>query len=249
LGRAILSLWQAMSGGVDWDDLAAPLLYIHVMHGVMFVAYIAFAVLALLNVVTGVFVQTALQSAKVEEDNFMTDQIVQLFEVADKDASASISWDEIQASLDNPGSAKEWKSIGVHSEEAHHLFQLLDVEHTGEVAFDEFLGGCLRLNGPSKSIDMLTVMQEGRRQKQRTQDLHDEVRDGFASMNEKMSGHIAGQKSMEIRMEESLEGNHEALKYLTNALISAEKCIEDLQARLQPLELLEQYYPAGNDLV
>merc|ERR550525_2081062 len=72
LARTILSLWQAISGGADWDSMAHPLITeVHSLMGVAFAAYIAFALLALLNVVTGVFVQTALQSALEEEDNFM----------------------------------------------------------------------------------------------------------------------------------------------------------------------------------
>merc|ERR1740121_2321692 len=65
LGRTVLSLWQAMSGGADWDNMVGPMIIeVDPFLGVAFAAYIAFAILALMNVVTGVFVQTALQSAK-----------------------------------------------------------------------------------------------------------------------------------------------------------------------------------------
>merc|ERR1711862_1074713 len=93
MGRSILSLWQAISGGKDWDDFAWPLYaQIGFGTGLMFTGFIAFAILALLNVVTGVFVQTALLSAKDEEDSFMTNQVIELFNIADTDGNRCLSW-------------------------------------------------------------------------------------------------------------------------------------------------------------
>jgi len=165
LARAILSLWQSMSGGMDWDMLAGPLFSkISFVTGFAFTAFIAFALLALMNVVTGVFVQTALLSARLEEDTFMQSQIVSLFNIADRNNQATvISWEEIMESLDDPKQAKEWKSIGVQAEDARYLFSLLDLAGTGTVAFEEFMGGCLRVSGDAKALDLLTVMQENRR--------------------------------------------------------------------------------------
>eukprot|EP00927_Polykrikos_kofoidii_P049185 TRINITY_DN43294_c0_g1_i1.p1 TRINITY_DN43294_c0_g1~~TRINITY_DN43294_c0_g1_i1.p1 ORF type:complete len:841 (+),score=116.82 TRINITY_DN43294_c0_g1_i1:103-2523(+) len=163
LTRGILSLWQAMSGGLDWDTLASPLFdEISWMTGMAFCCFIAFALLALMNVVTGVFVQTALQSARDEEDSFMTSQILNLFKITDKERDTRITMDEIEESIEDPKAEKEWKSIGVEAADARYLFNLLDVEGSGHVVFEEFLGGCLRLNGSAKSIDLLTIMQESR---------------------------------------------------------------------------------------
>jgi hypothetical protein len=158
--RGILSLFQAMSGGLDWNEMAGPLFVdVGMIQGLCFSAYIAFALLALMNVVTGVFVQTALQSARNEEDAFMTDQIVSLFSMSEK-KEQTIGLEEIEESLSNSATAKEWGSIGVGEADARYLFRLLDVDGTGKVPFEEFLGGALRLNGGAKAIDLLTVMQE-----------------------------------------------------------------------------------------
>uniref|UniRef100_A0A7S4UQF2 EF-hand domain-containing protein n=1 Tax=Alexandrium monilatum TaxID=311494 RepID=A0A7S4UQF2_9DINO len=160
--RAILTLWQAMSGGIDWDSLAGPLISINILLGMAFASYIAFALLALMNVVTGVFVQTALQNAKDEEDAFLTDQIINLFERCDVGKAVSITLDEINDRLHDPDMSGEWKAINVSPEEARYLFELLDIDRKGEIAFEEFLSGCLRLHGTAKSVDLLTVMQECR---------------------------------------------------------------------------------------
>jgi voltage-gated sodium channel len=172
IGRSILSLWQAMSGGMDWDTLAAPLLdELGFLFGFAFVAFIAFAILALLNVVTGVFVQNAMSSARQEEDDFMAEQIIALFQIADKEGGTDISWNDIEASVTDPRTAKEWSAIGVEAEDASYLFNLLDVNQSGEISFEEFMGGALRLNGPAKAIDLLTVMVENRRMEDKVEEL------------------------------------------------------------------------------
>jgi hypothetical protein len=181
LERGMLSLFQSMSGGLDWDQLANPLFTeIGFFTGMAFTGFVAFALLALMNVVTGVFVQTALLSARNEEDSFMQSQIVALFHVAEHCHGDTICWDEVLESLEEPSTAKEWKSIGVQAEDARYVFKLLDVEGTGEVAFEEFMGGCLRIHGDAKALDLLTVMQESRKNE-------DFIRGKVAALTEEVS--------------------------------------------------------------
>jgi len=151
---------------MDWDAMANPLIMeVHTYLGVAFVAYIVFALLALMNVVTGVFVQTALTSAAKEEDEFMTDQIVGLFQKGALEMTTMLSKQEVKKKIEDPLTAKEWRSMNVSPAEAEYIFNLVDVDETGEVAFEEFLGGCLRLHGPAKSLDMLINMQEARKER------------------------------------------------------------------------------------
>jgi len=89
-----------MSGGADWDSMAGPLIEVHPLLGVAFAMFIAFALLALMNVVTGVFVQTALQNAKEQEDRFMEDQIRRLFEIQDREKK---NQDHAEGDLNLPG--------------------------------------------------------------------------------------------------------------------------------------------------
>ena len=54
LPEALVSLFQGITGGIDWNDLLEPLEeQISPWLAVVFVLYIAFAVLAMMNVVTG----------------------------------------------------------------------------------------------------------------------------------------------------------------------------------------------------
>jgi len=201
LDRTIISLYQAISGGVDWDSLADPLMVaVDPMLGFAFLAYVAFATLALMNVVTGVFVQTALQSAKDEEDKFLSEQIVTLFQIREANdhtlTSRLLSFDEVDDVLQNPATQKEWKAIDVKPAEAKYLFQLLDINQNQTVEFEEFLSGCLRLHGTAKSIDVLTVMQEFRSFSMSMSTLVTDVSDRLdrvqASIEEARAGSVGG---------------------------------------------------------
>ena len=48
-------------------------------------------------------------------------------------------------------------------EDAFMLFHMLDASHEGHIQADEFLNGCLRLDGPAKAIDLAAFMEESRK--------------------------------------------------------------------------------------
>jgi len=43
------------------------------------------------------------------------------------------------------------------------LFNLLDKDNSGTLTLDEFLGGCMRLKGPAKNLDVNVLIDENRR--------------------------------------------------------------------------------------
>lgn len=211
-----------------------------------------------MNVVTGVFVQTALQSAMKEEDSFMTDQIISLFRLADKDKSSTISWDEVTDSLEDPKTAKEWKNIGVQAESARYLFKLLDLEGNNEVAFDEFLGGCLRLNGQAKSIDLLTVMQENRRREEdgvQNFEIMEELRDVVGGMNKLLhwqANTIERAEQKEYQMWDLFERNFSALRNVGHTIQATQKNLIEVKELVKPMSLLHDLRdlpPGGNEIV
>jgi hypothetical protein len=202
LSRSVLSLWQSISGGVDWNVLVHPLLGEVGLHsGLLFSAFLAFSVLALMNVVTGVFVQNALNSAKQEEENFVTSRILELFHFAERKEGANIRFDEIEASISDPKTAREWASIGVEAEDARHLFKLFDMNEEGLVPFDEFLGGCLRLGGSAKALDVLTIMQENRKYQEQLHIFQQESMAMLVDISQKISRSSSSSRKSRVTRE------------------------------------------------
>ncbi|CAE7707619.1 Scn11a [Symbiodinium pilosum] len=147
LPEALVSLFQGITGGIDWNDLLEPLEeQISPWLAVVFVLYIAFAVLAMMNVVTGIFVESALQSTRADEEKEVRAQLDDMFK-----------------SLENPEMKRCFESLGFDMAEAYGLFNLLDTDQSGEIDCEELLEGCLRLRGSANAIDVATLQYSSKR--------------------------------------------------------------------------------------
>lgn len=168
LGISILSLFQAITNGVDWQLMLDPLTtHVHPALSLLFCLYVGFSLFALMNIVTGVFVESALQTAKNDKDLFLLHHMTHLFMKTDVDQSGEISWDEFQSQLDTPDMQEYFKAVDLDTEEARDLFRLIDVDGSGQIDAEEFVHGCLRLRGPAKAIDLATFMHDYKRSTRR----------------------------------------------------------------------------------
>lgn len=80
LWDSILCLFQSVSGGIDWRDAVMPLVdNVSPWLAPMFALYVAFVIFAMSNILTGVFVESALRCAKDENDLFMINNVRQVF--------------------------------------------------------------------------------------------------------------------------------------------------------------------------
>eukprot|EP00747_Dinoflagellata_sp_TGD_P070052 gnl/TRDRNA2_/TRDRNA2_156413_c0_seq1.p1 gnl/TRDRNA2_/TRDRNA2_156413_c0~~gnl/TRDRNA2_/TRDRNA2_156413_c0_seq1.p1 ORF type:complete len:666 (+),score=123.65 gnl/TRDRNA2_/TRDRNA2_156413_c0_seq1:50-1999(+) len=206
LDRSILSLYKAASGGIDWGDLADPLIAnISPIVGVVFVAYQAFIMLAMLNVVTAVFVDCALSRAKEEKEISMVSQAKSVFETVDEDGAGYISVDEFEKHIDTKEMISLFKEIDIAPAEARCLFEVLDMSGEGGIQLEEFVEGCVRLQGPARALDLCLVTRETRRMFDRYQ------RRGAA-----MEAHLERISSTRAAMETHLADISESLKRLVS---------------------------------
>merc|ERR1712056_91943 len=100
---------------------------------IVFSMYIAFAVLAMMNVVTGVFVESALLTAKEDRERDVMNQVRRLFSITDKDSSGTITWQDFMRQLDEPEMEKYFTSLDIDPSEARGLFLLLDTDESGHI--------------------------------------------------------------------------------------------------------------------
>lgn len=164
LGRSILTLFEAITGGVDWDELCNPLIAeISTFTGLLFCCYILFAVFALMNVVTGVFVESALQGSAQDKESQIVGTLEDLFVEFDVDNSGTIAEEEFHAMLQDAGAISQFKALDVNMHQAKSLFHLIDIERTGVIDIDAFIMGCLRLRGTARAADMTTLIYELKR--------------------------------------------------------------------------------------
>merc|ERR1719265_847187 len=119
-----------------------------------------------MNVVTGVFVEAALLSAKQDKDIYMVNHARDLFTALDTDGSGQLSWKEFKEQLHTKDMQEYFKAIDVDQSEAKGLFKLLDIRRSGNVDAEAFLSATFRLRGPAKALDLALLMHETRRMNQ-----------------------------------------------------------------------------------
>jgi hypothetical protein len=163
---SMLTLFQSVTGGLDWNDAMRPLTdEIHPFLAVVFGVYIAFTVLAVMNVVTGVFVESALLSANHDQAMYMVNNMRELFLRAnDGDPNGSMVWEKFKTLLGTKQMRDFFKAIDVdmNVHAARSVFQLLDMDKSGSVELDEFVTGCSRLRGQARALDLNVILYEMR---------------------------------------------------------------------------------------
>eukprot|EP00930_Biecheleria_cincta_P095274 TRINITY_DN87252_c0_g1_i1.p1 TRINITY_DN87252_c0_g1~~TRINITY_DN87252_c0_g1_i1.p1 ORF type:complete len:645 (-),score=84.05 TRINITY_DN87252_c0_g1_i1:151-2085(-) len=169
LQRTIFTLFKTILGGVSWENVSDPLLDVGWLPVFLLLVYISFTVLAVLNVITGVFVDNAFKSAsKQRPDSIQREidareeyylMISDFFEAIDEDLSGEITPVELGVFLDDPTMAAYFRILGIDIDDPDRFVRLLDLDHSGAVNFQEFAEGCLRFKGTATSVDMHTVLR------------------------------------------------------------------------------------------
>jgi len=169
LSRTVYTLFQTVLGGVSWGEVTTPLLKVGVLPFVLLLGYISFVVLAVLNVVTGVFVDNAFRSAEkqrelaiqkeIERKEQYVDQIKEFFQALDQDGSGDVTTAELAEMLADPTLSAYFRVLGFDIEDATRFVDLLDADESGSLGVEEFLEGCLRLRGRAQAVDVHHIIQ------------------------------------------------------------------------------------------
>lgn len=173
LNNSVFTLYQVITGGMDWRDVTDPLMHnIGSYVGYIFAFYIAFAVICMINLFTGIFVQTALQHAEHEKQletvNSLRDILTRKGDTSVRSEhnggnagnGGYVSASDFEAHLSDPEMQRYLRDIDVDATSASGLFQLLDPDDCGLIPINQVLTGCIRLRGPAKSIDLAALMWE-----------------------------------------------------------------------------------------
>jgi len=172
LDQSIVSLFMAMSGGEDWSLYYKALLPLPIQYRSLFLVFVAFSLFAVVNIVTGVFVQSALESSNQDREIVVHEELEskkqyceamrQFFEEIDEDGSGTIGYAEFTGKLDDERVLAYFNALKLDVSDADMLFKLMDFDQSGEIGIDEFLVGCYKLQGESRTLDMKVMQFEVR---------------------------------------------------------------------------------------
>eukprot|EP00927_Polykrikos_kofoidii_P009784 TRINITY_DN14100_c0_g1_i1.p1 TRINITY_DN14100_c0_g1~~TRINITY_DN14100_c0_g1_i1.p1 ORF type:complete len:611 (-),score=83.08 TRINITY_DN14100_c0_g1_i1:2-1834(-) len=189
LQATIMTLWLSATSGFDWGETFFALFQRSKLCGVVFMMWMAFAILCVLNIITGVFVESASKLTLMDKDVAYVEDFEsrkrwaaearELFNEIDTDHSDTIDVQEFVTASKDLRVQALFRKVGVDvgAYNARGLFALFDFHNDGILEADVFFEGLQQLHGTAKSIDMVHMKLESRKVQQQVQSLRDLVRE------------------------------------------------------------------------
>merc|ERR1712137_639306 len=97
--------------------------------------------IATMNVVTGVFVSSALAAFEEEKKEQLIKQMADLFFYLDSDGSGGVTLEEFQEQVENPVMMRFLKRVDLVPEDVEMAFSILDKDGSGEIDAEELVSG------------------------------------------------------------------------------------------------------------
>uniref|UniRef100_A0A7S1ASU5 EF-hand domain-containing protein n=1 Tax=Noctiluca scintillans TaxID=2966 RepID=A0A7S1ASU5_NOCSC len=170
--RVLLTLFAIVTGGLNWSNTEFILRNISSFYGLLLLLYVSLMLLAMMNIVTGIFVNDAIEStqtdvdlqaqAELEKTNRTMNELKRLFREFDSDGSETITLEEFTEHLEDEGIKTMLGVLEIEVADAIAFFDVLDVDNTEELDIDEFVMGCIYLKGAAKMVNVATLMRENK---------------------------------------------------------------------------------------
>eukprot|EP00927_Polykrikos_kofoidii_P083784 TRINITY_DN8660_c0_g1_i1.p1 TRINITY_DN8660_c0_g1~~TRINITY_DN8660_c0_g1_i1.p1 ORF type:complete len:643 (-),score=80.46 TRINITY_DN8660_c0_g1_i1:82-2010(-) len=166
--RAMVTLFQTITGGVGWDDVSKPIEDLFPGSWVLFVVYVSFFMFAIMGVATGVFVDQAMKAIAQDQSLVALDQrgrrdatlkeIRDLFrQVVGNDKLVSAG--TLQGIMNQPEVRSCFKQLDMETWDLQTFIELVDTNDE-LIDIDCFINGCFRLKGMAKNIDVVALRYE-----------------------------------------------------------------------------------------
>lgn len=162
LGESMLTLYKSLSGGLSWHDCLMPLREASTISFWFFLVYIAFGYYVILNVVTGIFCNSAIESARLDKDVAIAARLKQrdsfmrslrsFFGDIDDDGSDQITIVELEKAIADKEMQALFDSMDIETSDVWSLFSLMDADSNGCIDIEELVDGCMKYKGMAKAM-------------------------------------------------------------------------------------------------
>lgn len=162
---AALTLYKCTSGGLNWHDMYVIVSEAGPIASAQYIFFIGFFNFALLNILTGIFMEKALQASQPERDMLMLETrkaeekevqgLMAVFKRMDLDGSGTLTHEEYLEGAQDKNVQAYLKSLGLNTESAEMFFSVLEqMTGCGDVPVADFVEGCGRMKGYATAMDM-----------------------------------------------------------------------------------------------
>lgn len=166
----VLSLWMSMSGGLSWWEIERLFLLISPSWALIFALFEAIMLLAMMNIVTGIFVNDAVEMAAMDRElrtqtektriYTLMENLKGMFRDVDTDESGTISLEELRSYLQDEEVRTLLMMMDIEVPDCVSFFEILDVDGNGTLEIDEFVIGCMNLKGDAKMVALATTTRD-----------------------------------------------------------------------------------------
>lgn len=165
---AMLTLYEATTGGDDWVTIFKPVAQTGTINVILFLFFVAFSQIALLNILTGIYVENAMKLAqpdrdtralqKRKEEQVEAAELRFLVKTMDPEGTGQISRAQFMSRLQNEQFKAKLSVLGLDIKDAELFFHIVssDFEHK-EIDVEAFVSGAMRLKGNASALDLQTL--------------------------------------------------------------------------------------------
>jgi len=199
LPRAMLSLYKVGTGGDDWSTF-----YDLLPSGgsqwcrTIFIFYVSFMQIAVMNIITAVFIERAQKLALPDREDqaferihfelAIAEDLRRICEEMDVDKSNTLTRDEVHQSMENERVKHYLRHLGIDIKDVRLFFNTIPMRQCGEnheVGLREFINHCMRMRGTATSLDMQTLLYMVRHAQRRTDTQLRQITDSISKLGRK----------------------------------------------------------------
>jgi len=170
ISMTMLSLFMSISGGVDWWTIGNILRNISTFYLFLFLFFILFTVLAVLNIITGIFVKEAQEMAskdhdvqlqrELEENRQLLTSLKEIFHRMDEHNTGCVSLFDFERTMQHEDVRLRFAQVGLDIQDTTSFFKILDQDDSEELSIEEFVMGCMRFKGRANRMDLEVMLSD-----------------------------------------------------------------------------------------
>jgi hypothetical protein len=169
VGLGLLHLFMCVTGGHDWSVYYDPLKPTGEINCIIFLFFIVFTQISVLNIILGIFVDDAMKNLlsdkeekaleHADEQRQLSDTLREICQEIDVGGDGKITTEEFNKAVTNAKFKNFLETMDFKASELRDLLNILcSGKYTEGINIEAFVSLCMRFRGPASCMDMQMVL-------------------------------------------------------------------------------------------